>query len=161
MSWPTKPLAARFWAKVERRGPDECWPWLAATNTPGRYGRISRGGRGGPGFGAHRVSWEIHNGPIPDGLYVCHRCDNPSCVNPKHLFLGTARENVADMVAKGRGGNPPAWSGETHPGAKLTDEQVAAIRSAARGSIAKLARSLGINRTHAFDIRSGRAWRTP
>jgi len=72
---------------------------------------------------AHRVSWELHNGPIPDGMLVCHHCDNRACVRPGHLFLGTAADNSADMIRKGR-----ARRGETHHTAKLSEADVIAIR---------------------------------
>lgn len=92
-------LATRFWAKVDRRGPDECWPWLAVTNHGG-YGMVSVDN---VMRRAHRVAWELVNGPIPEGIKVLHRCDVRACCNPGHLFLGTQRANIDDMVAKGRG----------------------------------------------------------
>lgn len=102
-----KALAERFWEKVRRVGPSSCWEWTAHCDRRG-YGEIgSSGNRGKPHLRAHRVSWEIHNGPIPDGLFVLHRCDNRKCVNPHHLFLGTAKDNTQDMLAKGRGVEPP------------------------------------------------------
>ncbi len=92
-------LEERYWAKVEKTN-DGCWGWVSGTDAFG-YGRlIAPGGR--KNLKAHRVSWELHNGPIPGGMCVLHRCDNPPCSNPDHLFLGTKADNVADMNAKGR-----------------------------------------------------------
>src|SRR5678816_2871477 len=97
-----KPLSERFWSKVDQSG--DCWIWTAHHLSSG-YGLIGTGSmRDGTRRGslAHRVSWELAYGTIPDGLFVCHRCDNPSCVRPDHLFLGTCKDNAADSVAKGR-----------------------------------------------------------
>ena len=88
----------RFWAKVEVKGPDDCWPWNGC-RLPHGYGQISLGGRR---WLTHRLSYELANGLIPAGLYVCHHCDSPPCVNPEHLFLGTQGDNQRDCVAKGR-----------------------------------------------------------
>ena len=77
-----------------------CWTWTRATNKAG-YGKIGSG-EGAGTLATHRVSWELTNGPVPDGLFVLHRCDNPPCCNPAHLFLGTSRDNTLDMIAKGR-----------------------------------------------------------
>lgn len=115
-------LPERFWAKVARRGQNECWLWTGHRN-PFGYGRI---GTDGTVALAHRASWELHNGPIPDGLCVLHRCDNPSCVNPKHLFLGTREENNLDRVAKGRSADT---RGEGHPNARLTNASVSEARA--------------------------------
>lgn len=115
-----KTLEERFWSKVDVRGPDECWPWTAGCGSWG-YGQISVDGKM---RGAHCVSFELANGPVPPGLQVLHTCDNPPCCNPKHLFAGTTQRNMQDKVSKGR-----QTTGESHPDAKLTVEIVAKIRA--------------------------------
>lgn len=119
-------LEERFWRKVDVRGPDECWPWTAGTTCG--YGVVTVAG--GRKIRAHRLSWQIHLGPIPEGeghhgTCVLHHCDQPSCVNPSHLFLGTQADNMADMFAKGRG---RSLRGENHGRAKLTENSVFEIR---------------------------------
>lgn len=111
MSPARRPLADRFWEKVDRNGPvpphrpelGACWVWTRATNGGG-YGKIGSGagGEAERTLLAPRVSWDLANGPIPDGLWVLHHCDNPPCVRPDHLFLGTAKDNTRDMIGKGR-----------------------------------------------------------
>lgn len=117
----------RFWAKVQRGGPDECWEWRGWRHTFG-YGVMARAK-----VLTHRYSWEIHFGPIPAGQSVCHRCDNPPCVNPRHLFLGSQADNARDMWAKARGSKPPRGHidnqhGEANRMAKLTGVKVDDIR---------------------------------
>ena len=103
-------LLGRFWAKVDKLGDGGCWTWTASTDTCG-YGSIGLSNQR-LCVRAHRVSWVIENGEIPNGKYVLHRCDNPACVNPDHLFLGDQKDNMKDMIEKGRGydrlgsGNP-------------------------------------------------------
>jgi hypothetical protein len=92
-------LEDRFWSKVQRS--DGCWLWTGASTWQG-YGLIHHHGRRGM-VSVHRLSWTIANGGIPAGLQVLHRCDNPPCVNPDHLWLGTNADNIADKLAKGRG----------------------------------------------------------
>ena len=101
MKKPHGSLMDRLWAKV-LRGPD-CWEWQAAVSSPQwPYGVIQRGTRGEGHVLAHRAVWENLHGPIPELMEVCHHCDNPRCVRPDHLFLGTSSDNKRDMHAKGR-----------------------------------------------------------
>lgn len=140
----TPPVAIRFMRMVSPRG--ECWIW-AGTKRLG-YGLISRNGRQ---ESAHRVSYELHTGrPIPEGLDCLHRCDEPSCVNPAHLFLGTHSDNMADMSRKGRAVNPSR---------KLTAEQARAIRLSTARPV-DLARVLGVSPSTISNIRAQRVWRS-
>ena len=120
----TRPLnPTLFWARVSRRKESACWEWPDSRTKAG-YGRLWIHPRL---HYAHRVAWTITNGTIPRGLHVCHHCDNPPCVNPAHLFLGTQADNAADMVGKGRARNKP-HPGMEHRLAKLTDDDVREIR---------------------------------
>lgn len=110
MSVPPSPQASlfdRFWSKVDTSG--DCWLWTAAVDRKG-YGKIGEGGAGGRTLIASRVGYELQVGPIPEGMSVLHLCDTPACVRGDHLFLGTQKENLQDMVAKNRGW----WSNRTH-----------------------------------------------
>ena len=117
-----RPLADRFWERVKKTA--TCWLWTGATNGVG-YGLIGKGRAGEGNAYAHRVSWEIHFGPIPAGLYVCHSCDNPPCVRPDHLFVASNSQNIIDARDKGR---LTRQHGTGRPNAKLTDADVAEIR---------------------------------
>lgn len=122
-------FAVRFWSKVAIGEPLSCWEWTASrgSNLPGHnYGKI--GVDGGNRF-AHRVSWILANGPIPIGMDVLHHCDNPPCVNPSHLYLGTHTDNMRDRSVRGRF---PSTAGSLHPEAILTEQAVMDIRERRR-----------------------------
>lgn len=137
------PFEERFWSFVEK-GPD-CWLWTGSNDGDDGYGRIKRGPKN---IGSHRASWIIHFGEIPKGLQVCHTCDNPPCVRPDHLFLGTSRDNSQDCVSKGRR-TVPDNRGSLSGLSKLTEDDVIAIRSAyiprKMGNRAELAAKFGVS----------------
>lgn len=137
----TKPLAERFNAKTLHGCAHECWPWLGSKDRNG-YGQIGRGGKRGKTEFAHRISYELHYGENPGESRVLHSCDNPSCVNPNHLRLGTQKDNVADMEERSRAKHP---DGERNGRAKWTDEEMAmAVAAAQQGdTVAAVARRLG------------------
>jgi len=146
-------LEERFWEKVQRS--DGCWLWAGAHNQWG-YGRIVDVLGARKLVSAHRVSWEIHRGKIPVGLHVLHRCDNPPCVNPDHLFIGTARDNKADEVRKKRHN-----FGSRNGMAVLTDTLVSELRRrcAAGEQQLKLAREYGLSPSGLNAVILGRSWR--
>lgn len=134
----TPAQVADFWTRIDRYDPSGCWPWRGYRNDAG-YGVVYIDSvRNRSGIRAHRLAWELLYGPIPDGLKVCHHCDNPPCCRPDHLFVDTQAANMADAASKGRtlkGDRNPARlhpermrRGEQQPQARLTDEQVRAIR---------------------------------
>jgi hypothetical protein len=154
----SRPIADRFWEKVLVR--DGCWGWTGDTNGVG-YGSLHirrRLENYRKNLYAHRISWEIHNGPIPAGLFVCHRCDNPSCCNPAHLFLGTNTDNMRDCSARGRQ-NGPAKSlpGIKNGNAILDDEKVREIRLSDKRGV-DLARQFSVHKSLITAIRKRKAW---
>lgn len=148
----------RFWSKVDRSGgPDACWPWTANRQRRSGYGQFWYERRVRL---AHRVAWKLTRGEIPPGRCVLHRCDNPPCVNPAHLFLGTQADNLADMDRKGRRVNSP-HPGERNGLAKLTEMRVRLIRHLrAKGSTQPaLARAFNVTTSTVHDLETRRTWR--
>ncbi|CAB4176875.1 HNH nuclease [uncultured Caudovirales phage] len=128
-----------------------CWLW---TLKGGQYGQLRVRGVERRCIGAHRVSWLLHYGGIPPGMFVCHKCDVRGCVNPEHLFLGTIQDNVADMDAKGR---RVVIFGEARPIAKLNADKVHAIR-AASGSYKSIGKQFGVSPQTVCNVKLGRLW---
>lgn len=148
-----EPVEVRLWRRVDKTG--ECWLWQGTRLRDG-YGMIGVRHPKVTQLLVHRVSWELANGPIPAGRQVLHRCDNPPCVRPDHLFLGTNRANVADRVAKGRSRGA---SRERNAKAKLTSEQVAQIRALYRkGAHQHLDLRFGVTRSTIYHIARGWTW---
>ena len=138
-----------------------CWNWIGAVRKgSNQYGRLTIGSRKDgtrKSVSAHRLAYETFIGPVADGLCVCHKCDNPSCVNPKHLFLGTLKDNSDDRDAKGRNSPPPRINRNQHPQAKLTDAQLHELLTSGEPSRAA-ARRYGLADRY---VRQLRAEKTP
>ena len=114
------PTKQRFWKNVQKT--DYCWNWIGS-KCDGGYGQLIE--KGNKNLKTHRLSWELHYGKIPQKMCVCHKCDNPSCVRPEHLFLGNMKDNVTDMIKKNRG----HWAhGDKHYRAKLSCNDIKTIR---------------------------------
>lgn len=159
-------ISERFWDKVTKT--DGCWVWNGSRQ-PFGHGTLHVGGRAGRHQLAHRISWELHYGAIPEGAYVLHRCDTPWCVRPDHLFTGSHADNQRDMKDKGR-----AAKGERKKGAKVTGNQVREIRNRYAGrkldpngrawkndpnSILVIAKDYGVAMETIFDIVKRRTWK--
>jgi hypothetical protein len=149
-------IVERFWSHVDVKGDDECWNWTASLFRHG-YGQIKQrfGSGNGKNWQAHRLSYVIHFGEIADNLLVCHKCDNPKCVNPNHLFLGTNKENTMDMVAKGRAYRPVGV--DVH-NSKLSEDDVRFIRSSHDRNF-KLAERFKVSQATICIIRKRLIWK--
>lgn len=142
-------ISALLLSRATPGRPNECWEW-PHSRTPRGYGRQVVGDKVQY---AHRLSFRAFNGPIPDGENVCHRCDNPPCWNPAHLFAGTTTVNIRDRDEKGR-----VCRGERHHAAKLTEEDVRAIRASSLPG-PELARQYGVKFSAIYKILDGRSWK--
>ncbi len=175
---PTSDMA-RFWKYVDKKGPNECWLWRGPLYKG--YGRFWLGTQyqklsGKSVFGStipvHRASHLMFNGSIPEGLLVCHKCDVPCCVNPRHLWVGTPKQNTTDMYQKGRAAvgdrngsrlyPERILRGNTHPRRKLGEAQVREIRhirESTKLSLREIGEMFGINLTGVHKIVTQRTWR--
>lgn len=161
----TDTTLTRFWSKVVKG--KNCWEWIACKNNQG-YGLFRFNNRSRL---AHRVSWTLNGGLIPGGLYVCHKCDNPICVRPSHLFLGNQSDNMGDAKRKGRMASGEKSSMRLHPdriargtrrwNAKLTDKKVLEIRGAAAvgWSFKGLAAKFHVHQSQISRIVAGKRWK--
>jgi hypothetical protein len=155
-------LEQRFWKKVNKKGEDECWEWLAIKDKKG-YGLFKTA----TSRRASRFSYELHKGEIPKGMLVCHTCDNPPCVNPKHLWIGTNSDNMQDMMKKGRrpdrtGRHNKSNVGENNKSSKLTQKQVDEIREKYIPyfyGFKKLAKEYNVSLQNIYLIIKNKSWR--
>ncbi len=150
LDYTKQPLQKRFEKFVMPEPNSGCWLWTGGTDGSG-YGQIGNGH--GKTIHAHRASWLIYKGLIPDGLSVLHKCDNPPCVNPQHLFLGTQQDNITDCCNKKR-----QCIGQERPIAKLTNEMVIAIRRDPR-THKEIAIAFNISRTTVAYVKNGKTWK--
>ena len=135
-----------------------CWLWLGSSSPDG-YGLVGKRQNNAPIY-AHRVACEAVHGEIPCGMYACHHCDNPSCVNPDHLYIGTPSENISDAYRRKRRSRTNSGTfpeGETHRNAKLNVDAVRFIRKSHEG-VASLGRRFGVSMSSISDVRAGRTW---
>lgn len=150
-------LAEQFWRRVEMIPFHECWEWAGKISHKSGYGQITNNTYGQ--MRSHRLAWIVQCGPIPPGLHVCHKCDNPGCVRADHLFLGTKSDNMRDMVRKGRNSNF-GKRGESNAHSKLTADKAGWIRRVVADGLehAEAAWLLGVSRTTVFNVVHGISW---
>jgi hypothetical protein len=141
-------MLAAFWKKIDKRGPDECWPWIGAKQRAG-YGHFRDSNK--KTITASRFAWELVNGPIPEGMHALHNCDNRACCNPAHIRAGTQRENMFDMQVRRR-----------NPVSQLTAEQVREIRAVLKtrrfGAQKELATKFGVSNNVISKLKKGQTY---
>ena len=147
-----KTLEERFFKKIKKT--KTCWEWTACLNHFG-YGMMGLGGRLDGIERAHRVSWIIHYGVIQKKRLVLHKCDNPKCVNPKHLYIGTQKNNIDDMIKRKRYNNACGENSFKH---KLTKKQVLLIKNDSRSGLV-IAKEYGVTHQSIYDIKNGKSWK--
>lgn len=153
---PRRSRAERFWVKVDIRSDDECWPWLAVADKQGR-GRFQYYGAPASMINAQRAAWFFVFGELRSEIHVLHRCDNPACCNPKHLFVGSHQDNMQDKIAKGR----HSYGENSGNSCVLTNLQVSEIRALRGVEFAeKTASRYGVSVSHVYAVQNGRARRT-
>lgn len=148
----------RFWSKVKIGNPNECWEWQGTESHDG-YGQFGIGtSKKHWTIRPNRILWTIINGSIPEGHFVCHKCDNRSCVNPNHLFLGTPKDNMVDMAKKGRTG---ISLGEKHGTSKLKQDDIPVIKKLLLRKIPqiKIAEIYNVSQYAISKIKTGKTWR--
>lgn len=153
-------LEKRFWSKVNKQEVDGCWEWTACLKPQG-YGNF---GIGRNHMYAHRLSWEMSNGPIPEGMLICHKCDNRKCVRQDHLFLGTVKDNSQDALKKGRLSKPPVKWGVKNQFHVFTEDQVREIRRRYRresrnvSNASALAQEFGVTKDAVKRVLARKTW---
>ncbi len=154
---PQESLNVRFHKQYIIESETDCWIWTGSSTKHQGYGVIKDKCKTKL---AHRVSWELHNGPIPDGLNACHHCDTPACVNSDHLFLGTQKDNMHDAVKKGRV-NGKHLIGENNNNVKITWEKVKEIRGSNKKGMSerKLAKEHGVDRKTIHEVCTHQTWK--
>lgn len=148
----------RFWKYANRSGAG-CWLWSGSRMVRGGYGQLNDRGRL---LKAHRLSYELHHGEIPPGLFVCHRCNVPACVNPEHLYAGTPRQNWDDTIAAGTRFVPEALKGTENPNSKLSENDVLCIRREVRegNSLTELAKRYGVTKQAIWRVKERLSWKS-
>ena len=146
----------RFWNQTNKAGPNDCWEWTGSVRRGG-YGHIGTNGR--KTESSHRIAWKLFRGDVPAGMYVCHSCDNPPCVNPAHLWLGAPSDNVQDCLSKGR---RIGASGEKHKDAILTEKNVLRIRriyAMGKHTQSEIGKRFGVSPRTVSDAVRGNTWK--
>lgn len=146
----------RFWDKVNKNTENGCWEWTASLTKIGGYGRFKHNRKI---IRAHRLSYELNYGKFDETLFVCHKCDNPKCVNPDHLFLGTSQDNMDDMIKKGRNsnGNP---IGENNGNSRLSENNILNIKKLIKKGLSnkKIADMYNVSDSMISRIKLGKNW---